>query len=314
MPEGVNPRRPVVVLAMLGACTWAVVAQGPAPAPSAPTFRSSVDLVTVAAVVRDRRGQVVRDLARDDFEVFDNGIRRPIVEFTPSDNGPVSLALLVDVSGSMVMTRQLEAARAWVGILLDRLRRGVDEVALFTFDRELYEHRGFSAEVDGVRATLAGLQPFGVTSLYDAIGDTARRLTARATKRRAILVVTDGLDNSSRLTPAEVSGLASAIDVPVFVMAVRAPVDRATDGAAGTGPQGQLANLAAWTGGAAFDVSTAAQASEATQRLLADLRHQYLLAFEAVGPAGWRALDIRLKRRELRVRARSGYFVAPPLG
>lgn len=315
MKRCVNARFPVAVAVMLGTWAWAGSAQGPVVAPS-PTFRASVDLVSVAAVVRDRRGQVVRDLARDDFEVFDNGIRRPIVEFTPSDAGPISLALLVDVSGSMVMTRHLDAARAWVGILLDRMRPGVDEVALFTFDRQLREERGFSGELEGLRATLAGLQPFGATSLYDAIGDTAQLLEARTSKRRAILVVTDGLDNASRLTPAQVSGLASATDVPVYVMAVRASVDRTTareaDGHAT--PVGQLANLAAWTGGFAFEVSTPAQASVATHKLLADLRHQYLLAFEAVGPAGWRPLDIRLKRRELSVRARSGYFVMPPLG
>lgn len=309
-------RAAAVTAWMLVSMALAGSAQGPVPASPAPTFRTSVDLVSVAAVVRDRRGQVVRDLGREDFEVFDNGVRRPILEFTPSDDGPVSLALLVDVSGSMVMTRHLEAARAWVGILLDRLRPGVDEVALYTFDRELREERGFGGDLDGLRATLTGLQPFGATSLYDAVGDTAQRLEARSHKRRAILVVTDGLDNASRLTPPQVSGLASAVDVPVYVMAVRSPVDRVASRGA-DGPEqadGQLANLAAWTGGAAFVVSTPAGASVATQKMLADLRHQYLLAFEAAGPAGWRPLDIRLKRRELTVRARSGYFVTPPLG
>ncbi len=316
MKDGVHTGRAAATVLMLVSMAVAGSTQGPVPAPPAPTFRASVDLVSVAAVVRDRRGQVVRDLGREDFEVFDNGVRRPIIEFTPSDDGPISLALLVDVSGSMVMTRHLEAARAWVGILLDRLRPDIDEVALYTFDRELREERGFGGDPGGLRATLAGLQPFGVTSLYDAVGDTARRLAARTHRRRAILVVTDGFDNASRLTPAQVSGLASATDVPVYVMAVKSAVDRVmTRGAEGPDDvSGQMANLAAWTGGAAFVVSTPAGASVATQQMLADLRHQYLLAFEAAGPVGWRPLDIRLKRRELTVRARSGYFVTLPLG
>lgn len=316
MKTAVRASSAVVLGAVLVASTWAISAQVPAQTTPHPTFRTSVDLVSVAAIVRDRRGQVVRDLRRDDFEVFDNGIRRPILEFTPSDDGPISLALLVDVSGSMVMTRHLDAARAWVGILLDRLRPGVDEVALFTFDRGLREERGFAGDLQGLKATLADLRPFGVTSLYDAIGDTAQRLEARSVKRRAILVVTDGLDNASRLTPAQVSGLASAIDVPVYVMAVLSPLDHAATRGEGDAAvrAGELTNLAAWTGGSAFVVSTPADASVATSKLLADLRHQYLLAFEAAGPAGWRPLDIRLRRRELTVRARSGYFVTPPLG
>ena len=281
-----------------------------------PTFRAAIDLVSVAAIVRDRRGEVVRNLSRDDFQVFDNGIRRPILEFTPSDGGPISLALLVDVSGSMVMAGHLDSARRSLDILLQRLRPGIDEVALFTFDQRLREEQPFGSAFSQVRAALGSLRPFGATSLYDAIAETARRLESREFKRRAILVVTDGLDNGSRLTPAEASGLASATDVPVYVLSVLSQIDlaaaRADEGR--LTPTGQLSNLAYWTGGNAFAVSTPADASVATQQLLADLRHQYLLAFEATGAAGWRPLDIRLRKRELTIRARSGYFVASRLG
>jgi Ca-activated chloride channel family protein len=312
----VNLRRSIATAVFVVCAAWAGSGQVPAVGSPNPVFRTSVDLVSVAAVVRDRRGQVVRDLGRDDFEVFDNGVRRPILEFTPSDDGPLSLALLVDVSGSMVMGSGLDAARAWVGMLLDRLRPGIDEAAVFSFDRALREQHAFDRDLGAVRASLSSLRPFGATSLYDAIGETAQRLTARDHKRRAILVLTDGLDNGSRLTPAQVSGLASATDVPVYVLALLSAVDLATAGAGGRfqDPTGTLANLAAWTGGSAFVVTSPAQASVATQKMLSDLRHQYLLAFEAAGPAGWRALDIRLRRRELTVRARSGYFVNPPLG
>ena len=82
---------------------------------SRPTFRAAVDLVSVAAVVRNKRGQVVRNLARDDFEVFDSGVRRPILEFSQGDNGPVSLAVLVDVSGSMGMASHLDGRAADAG-------------------------------------------------------------------------------------------------------------------------------------------------------------------------------------------------------
>lgn len=316
MRRTVDLRRSVATAAFVVSSAWAGSGQVPASAGPTPVFRTSVDLVSVAATVRDRRGQVVRDLRRDDFEVFDNGVRRPILEFTPSDDGPISLALLVDVSGSMVMASGIASARAWVGMLLDRLRPGVDEVALFSFDRQLREQHPFDSDLRAIRASLSGLRPFGATSLYDAVGETAQRLAVRDHKRRAILVVTDGLDNGSRLTPAQVSGLASATDVPVYVLALLSPVDLATAGAGSRRDDstGALANLAAWTGGSAFVVTSPAEASVATQKMLGDLRHQYLLAFEAAGPAGWRALDIRLRRRELTVRARSGYFVTPPLG
>jgi Ca-activated chloride channel family protein len=306
--------KPGVLVAVLAA---AAVMSGRAQGPTdlRPTFRASVDLVSVAAVVRDRRGEVVRNLSRDDFEVFDSGVRRPIVEFTPSDDGPVSLALLVDVSGSMAMGN-LASAKQALDILLQRLRPGIDEVALFTFDKRLHEDRPFGQSITDLRASIETLRPYGVTSLYDAIGETAGRLQSREFKRRAILVVTDGLDNGSRLTPAEVSGLASATDVPVYVLSVVSPVDHEAvkDTEGRVTPAGQLSDLARWTGGQAFVVSAPAHASVAAQQLLAELRHQYLLAFEAGAASGWRPLDIRLRKRDLTIRARSGYFAAGRLG
>lgn len=97
-------------------------------------FRSGVDLVSVAAVVRDRRGQVVRDLTARDFEVYDNGVRRPIVEFAPGEDGPISVALLIDISGSMRVARTDVAARGMLDHLLAWLDATRDEAALFTFD------------------------------------------------------------------------------------------------------------------------------------------------------------------------------------
>ncbi len=277
-----------------------------------PTFRAGVDLVSVAAVVRDKRGQVVRNLSREDFEVFDNGVRRPIIQFSSGENGPISLAVLVDVSGSMSMASHLDAARSALDLMLLRLRAGQDEVALFSFDRELTEHQPFTTNPAEIRHALTELTPFGITSLYDAIAETARRVETREYKRRAILVLTDGMDTASRLTPGEVSAIASATDVPVYVMAVLSPIDhdaaRSTDTQAT--PTGQLTNLAWWTGGNAYVVSAPAHAVTATEHVLSELRHQYVFAFEAAGAAGWRPLDVRMRKREFSVRARSGYFAS----
>jgi Ca-activated chloride channel family protein len=286
-------------------------AQEPPPT-AVPVFRSGVDIVPVSAVVRDRRGQVVRDLVSDDFEVFDNGERRRIVGFTSADDGPISLALLIDVSGSMRVGEQRASARGVVDQLLASLRPR-DEVALFTFDRELSEEQAFTTDPALVRSALDRVEPWGATSLYDAIAQTAKRLDALRDKRRAIVVVTDGLDNASRMRPSDVSGIASASDLPVYVLAVVSPLDApdTSTGQLGSVATGQLKNLAWWTGGDAFIVSSPAQMSIASRAVLLELRHQYVLAIEASGVVGWRPLDIRTRRRELQVRARSGYFATP---
>lgn len=277
-----------------------------------PTFTTSVALVPITAVVHDGRGRVVRNLTREDFEVLEKGQPRPIVGFTADQQGPISVAILFDVSGSMRVAGHTEAGKDVVERLLGALQPGQDEVALFTFEKSLRQHVAFTADPDIVRAGLDDVAPArGLTSLYDAIADTTKTLADRPSKRRAVVVITDGVDTSSKLTPSEVSGLASASDVPVYVIAVVSPLDHpgqrlavVTEAQQDTG----LANLAYWTGGNLTMVSAPAHAALATRELVAELRQQYLLAVEAAKERGWYGLEVRTRKRDLSVRARSGYF------
>jgi Ca-activated chloride channel family protein len=302
-----------------------VRAQAPAPQPpavqqpagqqplQAPTFKTGVNLVSVTATVRDGRGRVVRNLQRKDFEIFEKGRSRPILEFKASDQGPISLAILFDVSGSMRMASNMEAGKRAVEFILSWVQPHADEIALFTFDRDLRQETPFTNDPAKVRKALNSMTAIGSTSLYDAIGDTAKKLGNRPSPRRAVVVITDGVDTSSTMKPSDVSGIASAIDVPVYVVAVVSPLDHAGEEYAvvpETGVSGNLENLAHWTGGSLTLVSTPAHASLAARELITELRHQYLLAFEASKESGWYSLDVRTRRRELTVRARSGYFAS----
>ena len=281
--------------------------------PSPPTFRTAIDLVSVTAVVKDARGRSVRNLSRDDFQVFEQGQPRPIVDFKVSDQGPVSLAILMDASGSMRIGSQREASRLAVEHVLSWVQPRADELSLFSFDRDLRQEVPFTKDVERIRAGLSQIEAMGLTSLYDAISKTARLLADRPSPRRAVIVITDGIDTSSTLSPSEVSGLASAIDVPVYVIAVLSPLDHpgtdyAVPSAYDSPVSTQLANLAYWTGGELVMASTPAHASVAARAIMTELRHQYLLAFEAARKPGWYPLDVRTRRTDLTVRARSGYF------
>jgi Ca-activated chloride channel family protein len=277
-----------------------------------PTFTTSVSLVPITAVVHDGRGRVVRNLTREDFEVLEKGQPRPIVSFAADEQGPISVAVLFDVSGSMRVAGHTEAGKDVVERLLAALQPGRDEVALFTFEKALHQHVDFTADPEQVRSGLEQVSAArGMTSLYDAIAQTTRTLTDRPTKRRAVVVITDGVDTSSTMTPAEVSGLASASDVPIYVIAVVSPLDHpgqrlavVTEAQADTG----LANLAYWTGGNLTLVSAPAHAASATRELVAELRQQYLLAVESAKEHGWYGIEVRTRKRDLSVRARSGYF------
>jgi VWFA-related protein len=291
-------------------------AQSPAPPAVGPTFKSGIDLVTMSAVVRDKKGRVVTNLGRTDFELFDGGKRRPIADFRP-DEAPVSIALLFDASGSMQVASKIEEARAAAKHLLSWLQPGKDEVGVFSFDSSLRELQGFTKREPGEQMdrSISGIAPFGMTSLHDAIAATARLVARRNNAHRAVIVLTDGVDNNSRLSPPEVSGIASSIDVPVYIVAVLSPLDHPGAATAVSSdrplPVGDLADLARWTGGELFLSSAPAHTSIAAREIVNELRHQYLIAFEPTGHAGWHSLELRTRKTNLLVRARSGYMAGP---
>lgn len=289
----------------------------PERAPS--TFRSSVDVVSVSAVVRDRKGRFVANMDRTDFIVAESGRSRPILEFRAEADGPVKVAVLFDISGSMRVGSKAVDARQAAQQILGALRP-MDEAAVFSFDTRLDRVTDFTSDLRVLEAALNHVEsPFGQTSMYDAVAETARVVAAagsgngRLPQRSAVVVLTDGIDTRSRLTPEQVAAISSGIDVPVYILAVMSPIDDTREDGHGEMP-GPLSNLARWTGGEFFPVSAPAHASVAARQIVDELRHQYVLAFEASTVPGWRPLEVRTRDRDLIVRARAGYTVAGTVG
>ena len=267
-----------------------------------PRFRAQVDVVTIAAVVRDRQGRVVQTLTPDDFTILDGGEPRPIVEFQPDSNGPISVALLMDGSGSMAHLSA--SSRRVCRILLTQLNERSDDVALMSFDTRLLKHRGFTNDFEQLRAGLDEIDTFGASSIYDAIAGAAGVVADYATKQRAVIVVTDGSDNWSTYSPSEVAWIASTIDVPIYVLAVATNSGGSLDTRA---IGGELGDLARATGGDYFGADTETRQAMALGRIIEDLRHQYLFAIEPARTTGLRSLEIRTRKDALKVRARQWY-------
>lgn len=277
----------------------------------APTFRSGVHMVTVHVSVRDRRGRIVRDLAPSDFRLVDSGFGRPIANVFASD-AALSIAVLVDISGSMAVDRNIDRARRAVAAVARALDPGRDELALFTFDTVLRELTPFTSDLDRIAVLELTDSPWGRTSLYDAVADAATLVGRRDNRHRALLVVTDGVDNGSLRTADAVSGIASAIAVPVHVLTVGGPLDRrqGIGGAAGAdGPAvaASLADLARWTGGSVRATGGEDELRAALAELLAGLRYQYVLTFQPGFRRGWHPIEIRTADDSLVVHARGGY-------
>jgi hypothetical protein len=159
------------------------------------------------------------------------------------------------------------------------LEDGRDEAGLFAFDSRLREVAPFTVDTRALKGALGEVDPFGATSLHDAISAAAERVAARPMARRAVVVLTDGVDTASRMTPAQVSARAAAIDVPVYIIATVSPLDdpgsdHATPGSKRQAPAsiGTIEDLR-MDGGRALYTSTVASANIAA-RAADELRHQ----------------------------------------
>ena len=271
-------------------------------------FRSRVDLVSVTAVVRDRQGRIVRSLTRDDFEVLEGGQAVPILDLQADDSSPATVALLVDGSGSMRLGAALDGSRHVSETVLRGLDERRDSAALFSFDTRLLTVRDFTSDFDVIRCDLHEIEAWGSTSLYDAIAGTAGIVANRARTRRAVIVLTDGGDTTSTYSPDAVAIIASSIDVPVYVFSLGEGTSTG-DGKAGAAAQenNALVALARATGGDLFVVSTAAHITAAVRRVLDELRHQYVFAFNGSDADGVRPVEIRTRQPKMKVTTRKWY-------
>ncbi|HUL74705.1 MAG TPA: VWA domain-containing protein [Vicinamibacterales bacterium] len=289
---------------------WPLAAQEPHP-----TFRAGVSRVTLNVVVRDGHGRAITGLTNADFQVLDQGRAVQISDFRTGEE-PVSLAILVDTSGSMRLGDRLTAAKYAAETLLNQLRSD-DEAALFTFETSLHDVVPFSHDLAAVQRGFDRIVPFGSTSLHDAVAAAARRVAAQPSLRRAVVAITDGFDNSSRLTAAAASEVAGAIDVPVYVLAVAdtsqpGDTSEVTSEPVEGGGVARLDDLTRWTGGASMAADTPTQAAASVHQIIGDLRSGYVLAFEPERVSGWHQLTVRVARKGATVRTRAGFWMSAP--
>ena len=303
--------RACVAAVLVSWATVAIPAQEPAQEPARPTFRSSLDLVSVAVVVRGPDGRLITGLKQGDFEILDRGAAQQIVQFQQGDDADARLALLVDSSGSMVVGTRRERSRIATELLAAGFRES-DAASVFSFDSRLRRLTPFTRNRDVLRDAVVSVEPWGITGLYDAIIGTIQTVVEETPRTRALLLLTDGLDNASMASPGDAASAAAALDIPLYVLSVGKDL---TDDKAIPSDDGQIATvklheLAARTGGLAAEAATIAELSAITRVILTELRHQYVLAFPAGTTKGWHELTVRVKRGRVQARSRDGYYVS----
>jgi Ca-activated chloride channel family protein len=303
-------RAPVLplVAAVLAAALVSASARQQPPVSDTKLFQSGVEITSVTATVTDKDGRLIHDLPQDAFELFEDGTRQTITQFT-RDRVPVGLGVLLDVSDSMYGQR-IHDARGAVERFLFELLDPADEFFLMSFNHAPHALTSWTRTQDDVRHALAAIRPSGGTAIYDAIGDALPLIARRTRQRAALLVISDGADTASTRTMREVRSLLLRSDAFVYAIAIdppdRTPINTRVNAEA-------LREITSESGGRTEVVQTSADLADATARIAEELNSQYLLGFSSPRGADgqYHSLRVRVTTGDYRVRARNGYVATP---
>lgn len=280
-----------------------------------PRFSSSTELVVLSAIAVDKRGRPVTDLRRGEFSLREDGRPQPIQHFAEGRESPARVLLLVDASGSMRATPNSSTPIMAARQLLYALDPN-DQIALAGFDHHYFGVVQFTTDHAKILRGFSELAPFGATALHDALDKAASDLAFHGEGRRAVVVLTDGVDTASQQTAENVIARSRALDVPIYAVSVVSVLDDPDSdfftgkqrlGAAAKGSE-VLARYAVMSGGAAFVVSDFAGLKQATDTIVGELKHQYRLGYDPPpGPSGFRRVEVTTTRKGVSVKTRSGY-------
>lgn len=278
-------------------------------------FSARTDLVVLSATAVDRKGRPVTDLRREEFRVFEDGRPQRVDHFSLGRDSGARLLVLVDASGSMTGQLKTASARMALTQILAALEPH-DEAALAGFDHRYFGLVPFTADRQKILDAFEKIETFGSTGLHDGLDRAARDLASHGEGRRAVVVITDGVDTASQSRPEDVIARSRALDVPIYAVTVVSPLDdpaserftgKHRPAAAVAGAQ-MLGRYADHSGGAAFVVSDFGALRAAAASIAYELKHQYRLGYDPpAGPPRFRRVEVRTTRKGVQVRTRSGY-------
>ena len=276
----------------------------------------NVDLVNVLFTVRDRRGGYVKDLRKEDFEILENGRKQEIRQFARDLDTPLVVSILIDTSGSVaqVLPEEQAAARKF----LREVIRPADKALLASFSSHIAVWQDLTSSLPQLNAALektadpidprkAGeFRARGGTLLFDAVSLVAREKLRKQPGRKAMIILTDGLDNGSIATANSASK--DAIESDTVIYGIHYAADRLQKDNSGLAA---LRKLTEPTGGRTFHVDDENKLDAIFADIQEEMRSQYAIGFkpaDEVRDGSFRKLEVRSRKSGMKVTTRSGYF------
>ena len=271
-----------------------------------PSFHTEARLVVLHVSVRNGRGEVVTNLNRDAFSVYENGKAQPVTVFR-RDDVPVSVGLLIDNSGSMRSIRGTVEAAA---LAFAKASNPDDELFVMNFADKPELDVPFTSDRDVLARGIARVDAVGGTAMRDAVQEAERYVREHGTReRRALVVVTDGNDNESTATLDAITRAAQQRDVVIYAIGLFAHADKAK------GAHTALDHLTERSGGIAYYPETIDRVDEVALDIAHQIRNQYTLGYTPLNQAldgSYRAIEVKVAGRErLHPTTRTGYVASP---
>jgi VWFA-related protein len=318
-------------LLTLGAALLAQTPPQTKPADDIPSITVDVDVVSILASVRDKRGALVANLQKDDFTILEEGKAQTIKYFTKETDLPLTIGLLVDVSGSQ--RNLIDIERNAASQFFSQVLRKKDEAFLISFGEEtelLQDYTGsarlLSQGLNGLRVSsgVGGISPGPVptigdprgTVLYDAVYLAASEKLKTEVGRKVIVVITDGVDQGSRMTRNQAIEAAQKADAVIYSIEYYDPSAYGrfmTFG--GSGGEGELHKMSDETGGHVYKVDRGHPLDMVFRELQDEMRSQYSIGYtptNGLKDGSYRHLDVKLGNKDLKAQARKGYYAVKP--
>ncbi len=284
--------------------------------PPRAAYNVTVSAITIAVTVQDKKGRYVNDLGEKDFLVYENGERRTINYFQHDQSAPLSLTVLLDVSGSMALEDKFEDCRRALHILAEKILSPQDELALLVFaDGEVEVAARHSADRSAFLAALDGEKAYGKTALHDAVAVSPQYAVRAKNEKRALILITDGIENDSQSSAEQALEIARRVDVPIYVIGYKIP--RAEEilarhkrrtGLTAMGIVETLNLFSEATGGQAFFLDDLESLLAALYQIKKEQSHQYIIGYTSYKEDDkYRRILVTTPGGNYRIRTRQGY-------
>ena len=275
-----------------------------------------VRAITLAITVQDSRGRFVNNLVEKDFTIYENNKKKPITYFMHDFGAPLSLTVLLDVSGSMGLENKLADCKVALRNLATRLLRPRDEIALLLFaDGQVEVAAKHSTDKTEFLRVLDKTEAYGQTALNDAVAVSPEFATRAKNEKRALLLITDGIENDSQSTPEQALEIARRVDVPIYTIGYRIPrneqlaAHKRAAGLTATGIVETLDKFSKATGGKAWFLNEPTDLAAVVQEIKNEQSHQYMIGYTSYQDTAelYRWIRVTTPNYRHKVRTRQGY-------